>query len=400
MTSRQELFKRWALGWRLLAALTFLVVGVAVGTGMPASWSGATRFWLLFAALVVWYAGSIAIGRDRLHNSLFLSLFYFVIGWALWAPLLAMHQSTYAFAAIFFPLTYSHLPTRRAIVFALVATVLMYVHGSDFHLGTDPGTLLGGGLGVISAVMLALFINSIITQSEERRHLIQELEATREHLARAERQAGILEERQRIAQEVHDTVAQGFVGIVTHLEAAESSLPGGSPAASHVAAAKGSARDSLAAARRLVWDLRPDLLGNEPLPLALQALIREWRDRAGGIAVELRVTGTPRPLDARRDAALLQAAREALNNVRTHARASKVAMTLSYMEDEIALDVQDDGVGVTARPAGAGPGGGGFGLRSLSELVRGLGGTSALESAAGEGATLTVTLPVGPPEPS
>lgn len=395
MTSREELFKRWSLGWRLLAVLTFLVVGFAVGTGMPVTWAGATRFWLLFAAMIAWYAGSIVIGRDRLHDSLPLSLLYFAVGWTLWAPLLAMHEATYAFAAFFFPLTYSFLPTRRAIPFALVATGLMYVHGSDFHFPTDPGTLMGGGLGVIAAVMLALFINSIITQSEERRRLIQELEAAREHLARAERQAGVLEERQRIAQEVHDTVAQGFVGIVTHLEAAESMLGGGSPAAAHVAAAKGSARDSLSAARRLVWELRPDLLGAEPLPKALQELIREWRDRAGsGTVVDLKVTGTPERLDSRREAALVQAAREALNNVRTHARAGKVAMTLSYMEDEVALDVQDDGVGVTGSRSAGSPSGG-FGLRALGELVRGLGGTCALESAGGEGTTLTVTLPLG-----
>jgi signal transduction histidine kinase len=332
MISRKELYERWALGWRLLAALSFLVVGFAVAAGMPAGWPGTTRFWLLFAGLIVWYAGSIAIGRERLYQSLPLSLGYFAIGWALWAPLLALHEAAYAFAAFFFPLTYSHLPTKRAIVFALVATGLMFVHGTDFHFAADAGTLLGGGLGVISAIMLALFINSIITQSEERRRLIQELEATRSSLAAAERQAGILEERQRIAQEVHDSVAQGFVGIVTHLEAAESSLDGMSPAATHVAAAKGSARESLAAARRLVWDLRPDLVGKEPLPAALQELLGGWRARVGdggAVTADLIVTGTPRMLDAPTEAALLQAAREALNNVRTHARATRVTVRVA-----------------------------------------------------------------------
>lgn len=391
MTSRETLFKRWSLGWRLLALLSFLVVGFAGASGTPPGWPGATRFWLLYSALLVWYAGTILIGRKRLHDSLPLSLGYFAIGWAIWAPLLALHEATYAFAALFFPLTYSYLETRRAIVFALVVTLLMFVHGSAFYVSPRPAAWLGGGVGVISATMLALFIDSIIKQSEERRRLIQELETTRSNLAKAERQAGVLEERQRIAQEVHDTVAQGFVGIVTHLEAAESSLDARSPAAGHVAAAKGSARESLAAARRLVWDLRPDLVGAEPLPSALQRLLTDWRGRSG-VTAELTVTGTPRQLDAGREAALLQGAREALNNVRTHARANHVMVTLSYMEDEVALDVQDDGVGVTQ---GKGEEGGGFGLRALGDLVRGLGGTCALESSAGEGATLTVTLPLG-----
>ncbi len=345
MRPRDELYRRWSLGWRLLAALSFLVVGLAGLGNVPPAWPGATRFWSLYAGLVLWYLGSIAIGRDRLHRSLPLSLAYFAVGWALWAPLLALHGATYAFAAIFFPLTYSYLPTKRAIAFALVATGLMFVGGTALYLSPRPGPWLGGGIGVVSAIMLALFISAIIRQSEERRRLIEELEATRSHLAQAERQAGVLEERARIAQGVHDSVAQGFVGIVTHLEAAESSLDAASPAAGHVAAAKGSARESLAAARRLVWDLRPDLVSGQPLPAAMQGLLDQWRARAG-IGVDLRLTGTPRRLDAARETALLQAAREALNNVRSHARARRVAVTLSYMEDEVALDVQDDGVGV------------------------------------------------------
>src|ERR1041384_2504347 len=171
MTPRDELYRRWRLGWRLLAALSFLVVGLAGAANVPPGWPGATRFWLLFAGLVIWYLGSIAIGRDRLYRSLPMSLAYFAVGWALWAPLLALHGATYAFAAIFFPLTYSFLPTRRAMAFALVATGLMFVGGTALYISPHPGTWLGGGIGVVSAIMLALFISAIIRQSEERRRL-------------------------------------------------------------------------------------------------------------------------------------------------------------------------------------------------------------------------------------
>jgi signal transduction histidine kinase len=394
MNPRTDLWERWALGWRLLALLTLLVVGVTVARDAPADWRNATRFWALFAGFAAWYGVSVAVGRDRLYRSLTASLAYFTPAWVMWGLLLDLHPVSYALAAILFPFTYSMLPIRRAIGFALVLSGLMFMAGNDWRPRFTGGSLLGGVLGVASSLMLALFIDSIIRQSEERKRLIQELEAAKASLATAERQAGVMAERQRLAQEIHDTVAQGFVGIVTHLEAAEAELAGrDGPVARHIAEAKAGARESLEEARTLVWDLRPDLRNGSPLPTVLERHLSEWSAKSGITGTQV-VTGTVRALDTNRETALLQAAREALNNVRAHAAATRVMVTLSYMGDEVALDIHDNGAGLGGRD-GAPPSGGGFGLKALDERVRTLGGQLALESSPGEGTTLTVSLPLG-----
>lgn len=395
MNPRNDLWERWALGWRLLALLTLVVVGVAVASDAPPGWRNAPRFWALLAGFAAWYGSSIAIGRERLYRSLAFSLAFFLPAWIIWALLLNLHPATYALAAILFPFTYSMLPIRRGIMFALILSALMFLAGNDWRPHLTAGSLLGGVLAVASSLMLALFIDSIIRQSEERKRLILELEAARASLATAERQAGVMAERQRLAQEIHDTVAQGFVGIVTHLEAAEEALGGGNDSAGrYIAEAKAGARESLEEARKLVWDLRPDLLDGSPLPTVLRRHLAEWSAKSG-IPGEPVVTGAVRELDPNRETALLQATREALDNVKRHARATRVTVTLSYMDDEVALDVHDNGAGLNGRDQPA-PRDGGFGLKALDERVRTLRGTLSLESSPGEGTTLTVSLPLEP----
>lgn len=203
----------------------------------------------------------------------------------------------------------------------------------------------------------------------------------------------MLQERQRLAQEIHDTVAQAYVGIVTHLEAAEAIVHYTPSVTAYLEAAKQSARTSLAEARRLAWDLRPDLTEGEPLPRLIARLAERWSGTAG-IPVHMVITGTPKQLAAEWETALVQGAREALNNARTHARATRVVVTLSYMDNEVVLDVQDDGQGVDADTlASRSLEDGGFGLRALTERVRSLGGMVSLETSPGAGTTLTIFLP-------
>jgi len=302
--------------------------------------------------------------------------------------LLCFHQAAYIFAVFVFPLTYFSLPPIRAIAFSLVLTGLMsgVLSGWHFELGVEEL------LGLTAIVMASLFTYSVIQRSEERAQLIEQLEAAQADRARAEREAGVLQERQRLAQEIHDTVAQAYVGIVTHLEAAEAVARHAPSVAAHLAAAKQSARTSLTEARRLTWDLRPDLTAGQPLPELITGLAE--RSVAAGIPVHVIVTGIPQQLVAEREAALVQGVREALNNVRTHARATRVVVTLSYMDDAVVLDVQDNGEGSDAAAlAGRSLEAGGFGLRALTERARSLGGTVSLETSPGAGTTLTMFLP-------
>jgi len=207
------------------------------------------------------------------------------------------------------------------------------------------------------------------------------------------RHSGVIEERRRLAREIHDTLIQGFASIVMNLEAAEGSLED-DQAHRHLDEARNTAREGLAEARRIVWALRPEALEGAPLSEALERLAARWSETSG-IACGVRITGTLLPLPAEAEVTLLRAAQEALTNVRKHARASRAVLTLSYMDDRVALDVLDDGAGF--EPEGASTAGGpsgGFGLPAMRERVEQSGGRLVVESEPGRGTTLVVELPV------
>jgi len=225
--------------------------------------------------------------------------------------------------------------------------------------------------------------------------MIEELETARDELSRAERQAGILEERQRLAGEIHDTLAQGFTSVVLHLEAADQALDRDPTSArQHIDQARSTARDSLSEARRFVWTLRPDMVQRETLDLAMQRVAQSWSEESG-LPARVEISGTSRPLTPPIEATLLRTAQEGLANVYKHARAAQVTLTLTYMDDEIILDVQDDGAGFDPQvaPQQARLEHRGYGLLSLQERAAQLGGSLTVESAPGEGTTLVMALP-------
>lgn len=249
------------------------------------------------------------------------------------------------------------------------------------------------------SVLVALWIHGIIAQSEERHQLILALEETQARLAASEREAGTLAERQRLAREIHDTLAQGFTSIVMHLEAAEQALPDAAATAAtrlYLDQARRTARASLTQARAVVADLRPDLLVQNSLPAALERVVAQWRTESG-IAASFTVTGAAAGPMPAVDITLLRALQEALANVRKHAQATNVVVTLSYMDDLVALDVQDDGVGMATQPAGPDAlrlDAGGFGLVGMRERVEQFGGALLVESAPQQGTTVVVQIPV------
>ena len=167
------------------------------------------------------------------------------------------------------------------------------------------------------------------------------------------------------------------------------------PAQRHLELARRTARESLAETRRLVWALRPEALDRHSLPQALEGLVEE-RSEKKGIQARVTVEGVARQLLPETEVALLRIAQEALANVHKHARAERVVLTLSYLEDLVALDVSDDGVGfdptvskTDVRPQDAG----GFGLISMRERVEQLGGSLSVESTLNRGTTLVAALP-------
>lgn len=210
-------------------------------------------------------------------------------------------------------------------------------------------------------------------------------------------QAGVSSERQRLAREIHDTLAQAFTSIVMKLEAAEARIPSDLNAVQqYLDQARSIARESLTEARRYMWALRPEALERSSLPEALQRLAERWSQESG-VAASVTVTGTPHSLTPDIKVTLLRVAQEALTNCLKHARARQVVMTVSYMNNLVALNVQDDGVGFDPahlRLDSSNQSAGGFGLTAMRERVEQLRGTLIVESAPGEGTTLMAAVPV------
>jgi signal transduction histidine kinase len=223
---------------------------------------------------------------------------------------------------------------------------------------------------------------------------IAENEGLHQELVARAREAGILDERQRMAREIHDTLAQGLTGIVTQLQAAERATERtpADPAGwrRHVAAATRLARDSLTEARRSVDALRPEPLDGCRLSEALAGVAERW-SALNAIPLRVTTTGVARPVDPEAEFALLRAAQEALANVARHARATRVGLTISYMENEVALDVRDDGVGFDpALPEH------GFGLVAMRQRIEGLSGRLQVESEPGGGTAVSACVPTAP----
>ncbi|GIG92192.1 sensor histidine kinase [Plantactinospora endophytica] len=215
------------------------------------------------------------------------------------------------------------------------------------------------------------------------------------------REAGVLDERQRIARDIHDTLAQGLAGILTQLQAAEQILAAeqaDDPSASrrHVTNAMNLARESLTEARRTVHAVEPAVLAEARLPDAINDVARRWAE-VHHVETVLTTTGDARPMHADVEVALLRTAQEALANVAKHARASRVGLTLSYMEDLVTLDVRDDGVGFEpgARRAN-GSTNGGFGLAGMRQRVQRLAGRLDIESEPGGGTAISAAVPAIP----
>ena len=277
---------------------------------------------------------------------------------------------------------------------AVAATTLVAV-GHAFRGGVPGWGLLGQMLGPLVgagvAIAVVLGLEALAKESAERQRVVDELSQAREYLAEAERERAVLGERERLAREIHDTLAQGFSAVDLLLRAVRPQLDDG-PAARLVDEASRTARDNLAEARRFVRALAPVDLEADTLVGALRRQV----NRAAGetLTATLRVDGTPQHLPLPLEAALLRITQSALANVAQHARATRVDVTLCYAGDEVMLDIVDDGAGfdpAVAQTASAN--GGGFGLRGSASRVRELGGTFTIESAPGSGTALAVALP-------
>lgn len=233
------------------------------------------------------------------------------------------------------------------------------------------------------------FTMQVVEQSHERAVLIDELSATRNELAAAHHEAGVLAERHRLAGEIHDTLAQGFTSVVTLVQAAEACLdPAATEARRLLGLTLDTAKENLAEARALVAALSPAGLESSSLGDALRRVASATGAQAG-IHAAASVAGTARPLPTGTEVVLLRVCQEALANVRKHAGASTVSVRLDYAEDAVRLEVADDGAGFDVAAVN-----GGYGLSGMRERLSQVGGTVRVRSAPGTGTTVCAEVPL------
>ncbi len=205
-------------------------------------------------------------------------------------------------------------------------------------------------------------------------------------------QLGIVEERNRLAREIHDTLAQGLTAVSLQLESADALLEAGADpqrVRKAIRQALGLTRANLEEARRSVLDLRAAPLEGRTLLKALEALAAEWRAKSG-IDIQFEATGEDRPLPVRIEAGLYRIAQEALTNISRHANARYATLQLTLTADQIHLAIEDDGQGFEPSQVPKDR----YGLIGLNERTRLLGGTLCLESEPGNGTCLEVTIPL------
>jgi len=309
------------------------------------------------------------------------------------APQLAVLQ------AFLMPLLWTVLPSPRSAVPANVVLVVAVALGFVVSLGPSVDTLVTAvtseGLSLGFSLALGFWITAIARTGAERGRLLDELRAAQDELAAHHRDAGTVAERERLAREIHDTVAQSLTGLVMLAQQARTALVAGDKATglARVELVETSARDALTDARTLVAATASSGLDADGVADALRRVGDRFA-RESGVAVTVDVDpGTTLPRD--HQVVVVRVVQEALANVRKHSGSGTAHVALGPARPGegaggaggSVLTVRDEGVGFdTARPRT------GFGLDGLAERLRLAGGRSEVVSGP-DGTTVTAHLP-------
>jgi signal transduction histidine kinase len=370
-------------GWELLLVLTVLVpVVYAAFTPRPVG-EKALLITLLLAIIPVRFL----IGRPMIaRGSTWGGLLYLTLLVALFTPVVVLEPAaTFALFGLC-PQCFMALPKGNQAVYGVILLCLAPMArflAEGPTLDTAFNVLTVTTITVFFSSVFGVWMNRITAQSKERAELIDRLEASRAEVERLSAERGALAERERLAGEIHDTLAQGFTSIIMLIQAAQAQPD----PTRHLALAVETARENLAESRALVAALTPAPLDGSSLDEALGRIVGRLGEELGVFA-EFEVTGVSWPLPPRVEVVLIRAAQEGLNNVRKHAAASRVSVTLEYGDDAVTLRVRDDGRGIT--PADMTKG---YGLGAMRTRVEQAGGTLAVTGEPGAGTELVVHLP-------
>lgn len=378
-----------------LSTLTKVWIGVAVAswavglalTTTPPLTDPATSGWIALAVavlLAVVFALSERL-RTWPQSTVYVGAAVAIGGWAA----LMFHDdrwSVFSFALLSMCFT-----KGRDVGIVLAAVVSGVWLAAEIAADSPRWTLMSPFTAFAVGSIISIVIYRVGDENEEQAALISQLEETRDELAASERDRATLAERARFAGEVHDTLAQGFTSIVLLSRATQRNEDWNAG----LAKIENTAQEHLGAARRLVAAMGPPELDQTSL---IDALRRQLETLGDDIVATLAVEGVPVELGNDTETALLRAAEEALLNVRTHARASTVHMTLSYVGSDVLLDVVDDGIGLTSNGvADRGSLTGGQGLAALRQRAETLGGGLEIEVGHDGGTAVSLQLPARQP---
>ncbi len=371
---------------------TLLVVGLGASARLTLPLFAASCV-LLFAWGFLYFYGSTRRVNFS-HTIQLIWLFLLTLVWVLMLPIVPI--SVY----IVFPLYFLFLqvmPDVRGIIAVVGGTAVAIV--SQYPDGLTLGGVMGPSVAALVTIAIDYAFRTLWRVNNEKQVLIDQLIETRSQLAETERSAGIAEERQRIAHEIHDTVAQGLSSIQMLLHVAEQEIistgldaDGAAESPLHkIRLARTTASDNLSEARAMIAALQPAALSKTSLEGALHRVTETLM----GINFVINVDGDERQLPMKTEATLLRIAQGAIGNVAKHSEAKNCHVTLTYEYDQVRLDVVDDGVGfdpeqVARRPAGLGH----IGLSALRQRAQELEGEVVVESAHGQGTAVSVALPI------
>lgn len=349
----------------LAALVAYVLTYVVFGRGLFCDDSSSLPRWRV-SAFVVTSAAALAVGVYA-------------------APFLAMLQT------IAYPLVWVLTPGRRSAICGSLAVgsaifVGFWARGG-FTASSFWDGLISGGIAVVFAISLGLWITSIAEHGARHARLAAELTAAQGQIEVLSRDRGALDERERIARDIHDTLAQTLAGLVLLSERAGRQAREGrtDAAVDTIGIIEGVAREALAESRALVARMAA-VPADPAFAAAVERLAARFRAEAG-FAVDVSVASD---VDVHRDAqvVLLRCLQESLSNVRKHARASVVDVEVEHDGEETVMRVRDNGVGFDPDAARTG-----FGLDGLADRVALAGGTISVTSRAGVGTTAEFRLP-------
>jgi signal transduction histidine kinase len=371
---------RWlALG---LSGVFLVLVAISVAR--------AATTWSLVAGVAIagWYVLGVALQSRRSQASSVIWLVVLTVAWVVASYAVSPDFVWLAFPLFFLYLFLLPLPAGLVAVAAATALAIGALAGDGMlEVGEVVGPIIGAAVAAISAVSY----RGLSEEHERTQRLLSELEATRGLLAAAEHERGALEERRRVAREVHDTIAQGLSSIILLARAAELSPDDGANRVTQIADI---AQTNLNDARRIVSALSPPELDTDPLPDAIETVVRRVDETSDVHAWFVCVGGAVRlPLD--QEVALLRVAQGALANVTAHSRAKRVEVVLTYEDEATTLVLADDGVGFDPS-AGTPSSESGFGITVMVDRVGSVGGSLVVDTDLGNGTIVTAKIPAMP----